>query len=99
MNSGAAKRLADLYLLTGERCWADKAIAILEGYAKVYQSYEPHGGIPCNHPGKAFAQAITDADFVRQLAIAYDTLDSALTQAQKEKIRDGLFHFGGWLLV
>lgn len=91
MNGGAAGRMAELYLLTEERRWADKAIAILEGYAQAYPGYEPHGGIPCNHPGKAFAQAITDADFVRQLAIAYDMLESAMTDAQKQKIRDGLF--------
>lgn len=91
MNGGAARRMADLYLLTGEQEWADKTAAILDGYARVYKSYEPHGGIPCNHPGKAFAQAITDADFVRGLAVAYDTLDAALTKEQKERIRDGLF--------
>ena len=78
MNAAAAVQMADLYLLTGEPCWSDKVIAILEGYAKVYKDYEVHGNIPCNHPGKAFAQAITDADFIRKLATAYDTVSDLL---------------------
>ena len=91
MNAAAAVQMADLYLLTGERCWSDKVIAILEGYAKVYKDYEVHGNIPCNHPGKAFAQAITDADFIRKLATAYDTVSDLLSPEQKQAMAEGLF--------
>lgn len=91
MNADAAMAMADLYLLTEDRKWADKAIGILEAYAEVYKDYEVHGNIPCNLSGKAFAQAITDSAFVRKLAVAYDTLEPLLSEQQKEKMREGLF--------
>ena len=91
MNADAVEKMADLYLITQDIKWAEKAIAILMAYAQVYKDYEVHGNIPCNLSGKAFAQAITDSSFVRRLAIAYDTLEPLLTPEQKEKMREGLF--------
>jgi len=91
LNASAVENMAKLYLLTEDRKWAEKAIAILEGYAEVYRDYEVHGNIPCNLPGKAFAQSITDAGFIHGLVEAYDLLSDAMTEEQQIKIRDGLF--------
>ena len=99
MDSSACVNMAYLHLLTGDRKWSDKAIAILEAYAEVYKDYEVHGNIPCNLSGKAFAQAITDSGFVHTLANAYDMLEHLMTDAQKEKIREGLFFPAGDFLM
>ncbi len=89
--SAACLTMANLYLLTGERAYADKAVMILCEFAKAYSGFEIHGNIPCNRSGRIFAQAITDSSFVRTMAIAYDSLESAMTQEQRDLIRDSFF--------
>ncbi len=89
-NSSGIYNLALLYLLTGETCYARKGTEILCRYADYYRGYEIHGDIPYNEPGKLGAQTLDDANFIRTITPAYDLLESAMTEAEREHIKQDL---------
>lgn len=89
-NYAAVYQMGLLHLLTGEQSYARKAIAVMTEYAKYYRDYEVHGDIPYNGPGKAGAQTLDEANFLRSFAMACDLLEGAMTREQRDAIRDGL---------
>lgn len=93
-NEAAAYRLGLVYMLSGNEEAAVKAGEILTGYAQYYPDYEVHGDIPYNGPGKMNAQTLDEANSLRNLAYAYDLVDEALTEEQRQFIKLRLFRCG-----
>ncbi len=89
-NCSGAHYMGMLYLLTGDVRCAHKGIEIFSAYADYYRSYQVHGNIPHNKPGKMGAQTLDDANFIRNAAMAYDLLEPAMTEAEKKHIQEGL---------
>lgn len=79
-----------IWQITGEKSYARKAIDIMLEYSKYYKDYEIHGDIPYNGPGKAGAQTLDEANFLRAFAMAYDLTEDAMTEQERNTIRDGL---------
>lgn len=93
-NADAAWKLALLWLLTGERSYAEKAQKLLLAYAEKYPNYAVHGDIPYNGPGRANAQTLDEARFLRGLARGADLLDDFLSDGQKQILRKNLWRIG-----
>lgn len=98
-NCEAAYRIGLIYLLTGEEAYGRRAAEILTAYARVYPSYGVHGDIPYNGPGKANAQTLDEAIFLRNLACAYDLVCSTMTEEEREAVRTNLFQEGSHFLM
>ncbi len=49
--------------------------------------------------GKAGAQTLDEANFLRSFALTYDLLESCMSTQEKEKIRDGLLLPGAEFLI
>lgn len=98
-NYTAAFQMGLLYLITDEVVFAQKAIAIMMEYSRYYKDYEVHGNIPYNGPGKAGAQTLDDANFLRTFAMAYDLLETAMTEMEREAIRDNMLLPGAEFLI
>lgn len=98
-NYTAACDLGLLYIITGEEGYARKAVAIMLEYAKYYRGYEIHGNIPYNGPGKAGAQTLDEANFLRSFAIAYDLLSDWMSREERDAVRDELLLAGGEFLI
>ena len=98
-NYEAAFRMALLYQIAERKDCADKAIEMMLVYASYYKDYEVHGDIPYNGPGKAGAQTLDEANFLRSFALTYDLLESCMSTQEKEKIRDGLLLPGAEFLI
>lgn len=98
-NYTAAFSMGLLYLITGESDYARKAIGIMMEYAKYYQDYEVHGDIPYNGPGKAGAQTLDEANFLRTYAMTYDLLSEVMTEAEQTMIRDCILLPGAAFLM
>lgn len=98
-NERACQMSALRYMLLGEE--ADLALArrILVDYATRYPGYEIHGGIPYNKPGKANAQTLCDAQWLKGLAAGYDIIRDALSQEDRALIERDLFHCGAAFLM
>lgn len=92
-NEGAY-HLGLLYMLTGESRYADRCIQILTTYATYYPSYQVHGNIPYNNPGKANAQTLDEAYFLKYFAFAYDLVADAMTSEQRSFVTINLFEEG-----
>ncbi len=93
VNDSTAKlvyKMAILWLITEEASYARKSIEILLAYARKYADYEIHGDIPYNGPGRVGAQTLDEANFQRMMAMAYDILQTEMSGAEKEEIRDKL---------
>ena len=90
MNCRASYQLAVAYLLTGKEEYLEMVHRILLGYAKRYPSYEIHGGIPYNNPGKMAAQVLNDSDYLNSLARAYDLVKETFTAEEQELIERDL---------
>lgn len=90
-NENACRKAALRYMLLGEA--EDLALArrILVDYARYYPGYEVHGNIPYNNPGKANAQTLCDADWVKGLAMGYDIIRDALSPEDRALIERDLF--------
>lgn len=91
--------MAIIWLATGEKVYADKAIEILMEYAKYYPNYEVHGDIPYNGPGRAGAQTLDEANFQRSFAMAYDILSDCMTEEEQAYVRDRMFLPGAQFLL
>ena len=79
----------------------DLALArnILVDYAKRYPSYEIHGDIPYNKPGKANAQVLCDAQWIKHLASGYDIIRDQLSAEDRQLIETDLFHCAAAFLM
>ncbi|ANY69345.1 hypothetical protein BBD42_24805 [Paenibacillus sp. BIHB 4019] len=99
INADSCYDLALLWLLTGEENYRSIAEAILLRYATYYPSYEIHGGIPYNNPGKANAQTLCEAVWIRSLAMGYDIIKETLTMQNRQLIDDNLFTLCAELLM
>jgi hypothetical protein len=93
-NIDGAYHLGLLYLCTGDLSYAQRAKEILSAYALYYPDYAVHGDIPYNGPGKANAQTLDEAIFLRTLASAYDLVEETLDEREKSFIKDRLFKEG-----
>ncbi len=98
LNYTAAYYLGLLYVGTAESKYAEDSKNILLEYAKRYPGYEVHGDIPYNGPGKANAQTLCEAIFIRNFAYAYDLISDTLTQKEKEFICQDLLLCGAKFL-
>ncbi|RTE11225.1 heparinase II/III domain-containing protein [Paenibacillus whitsoniae] len=60
-------------------------------YAAHYDSFEVHGDIPYNGPGKLFAQTLDEAHWIIDLVLAYRCIEDKLDEEARRAIREGLF--------
>jgi len=86
-NYTAALHMGFIYLITGEEDYAQKAIHMMTEYARYYRNYQVHGDIPYNGPGKAGAQTLDEANFLRSFAMTYDLLSDCMTKEQRELVK------------
>ncbi len=93
-NIEGAYHLGLLYLVTEDPLYARKVVEILSSYAQHYPSYQVHGDIPYNGPGKANAQTLDESIFLRTLASAYDLVEETMTSKEKDWILTRLFSEG-----
>lgn len=98
-NCEAAYQMGLVGLLTGDEAYGRKAAEILTAYAACYPEYEIHGDIPYNGPGKANAQTLDEAIFLRNLAYAYDLVAGDMTEEEREMVRSRLFKEGSRFLL
>lgn len=98
-NYTSSFRMGLLYLVTGEKSYAEKAISIMTEYSKYYKDYEVHGDIPYNGPGKSGAQTLDEANFLRSFAMTYDLLSDLMTEEEQTFIRDGMLLPGAEFLM
>lgn len=98
-NYTASFKMGLIYAVTEEKEYARRAIDIMVEYSKYYKDYEVHGDIPYNGPGKAGAQTLDEANFLRSFAMAYDLLSDAMTVVERETIRDGMLLPGAEFLM
>lgn len=102
--SNAARDLALVSQLTGERTYAGKAKEILLAYAGKYLTYTIHDkegrtGDKASAGGRATAQGINEAAWVIPLAWAYDLIYDTTTPAEREQIEEKLFRPAAELLM
>lgn len=79
-----------IWLITGEEKYKEIACEVLDRYAENYSTYELHGGIIYNNPGKINSQTLCEALTIRSLATTYDLIADAMPEAWKEKIINNL---------
>ncbi|MFZ5825834.1 MAG: heparinase II/III domain-containing protein [Bacillota bacterium] len=97
--SEGAFAMAALWRLTGEDRYLAQVRAILLAYAERYPSYEVHGGIPFNGPGKANVQTLCEATWSLSLAWAYHLVQPALEPADDGLIREDLLACSARFLI
>lgn len=90
-NTKVAMEFAAAYIATEDNKYLDIVHTILLGYAKYYPTYEEHGDIPYNHPGKATSQVLNEADIGRAFLKAYDMTKDTFTKDEQEFIEKNLF--------
>lgn len=87
-----------LWMLTRDPDCLERAKKILLEYAKRYPHYQVHGGIPYNGPGKANAQTLCEALWLKPLALGYDLIADSLLSTDKSFIENNLFTPGAEFL-
>jgi hypothetical protein len=90
-NIDGAYKMSQLFFLTQDKEYANKAIEILTTYAKYYKGYEVHGDIPYNGPGKIGAQTLDEANFLRTMALSVDLLSEILDEKTKAFLKEEMF--------
>lgn len=98
-NADGARDLAYLWLLTGEASYRELALRILTAYAERYPSYEVHGNIPHNGPGRANCQTLCEGMFIRSLAQAWDLLRGTVDHETAAAVERDLFAEAGDFLA
>lgn len=93
-NANGVFDLAVLYVITEDEKYLAPLKEILLGYAKYYPSYEVHGGIPYNKPGKLNSQVLDDSAMLSSFARAYDITKDSFTRAEQQLIENDLFICG-----
>lgn len=99
LNAKACNDLGLLWHLTGNKTYLKKVQDILLGYADVYPSYEEHGGIPYNNPGKANSQTLCEANCHIDFARGYDFIKHALTEKEQAHIEQDLLREGAEFMM
>lgn len=99
LNAEAAYQMGLLYLLTGDAGYGRKAAEIMLAYAEYYPGYETHGDIPYNGPGKANAQTLDEAVFLRNFAFAFDLVQDCMSPDEQETVKRRMFLCGGQFLM
>ncbi len=89
-NARAVYHCGLLWQLTEDRCYLEKAKAIILQYAAAYPHYEVHGNIPHNKPGRIFSQSMSDALWTRNMAFGYDLIQAELTPDERTLIENDL---------
>jgi hypothetical protein len=102
--SNAARDLALLWQLTGERKYADKSKEILLAYARKYLQYEIHDkdgktGDKASAGGRTTPQGINEAQWVIPIAWAYDLLYDTLSQTERDQIAKSILRPAAELLM
>ena len=97
-NYDAAYYCGLLYLCTENPEYAKLTKDILMQYATYYPDYPVHGDIPYNGPGKANAQTLDEAIFIRMLSSAYDLIADTLTAEEQDFIKQRLIRCGAEFL-
>lgn len=90
MNCDGCYELAVAYMITGKNEYLKTVHEILLGYARLYPSYEVHGGIPYNNPGKFAAQVLNDSSYLNSLARAYDIVKDTFSKEEQQLIERDL---------
>lgn len=98
-NYKASYAMGLLYVLTDAKEYGRKAADIMLTYAKYYLDYEVHGDIPYNGPGKANAQTLDEAIFIRTFAMTYDLISNCMTEEEQTKVKECLLIPGGEFLM
>lgn len=98
-NSKGGYLFALLWLLTEDKKYFEKAKTILIEYAKYYPGYEIHGNIPHNKQGKAFSQTMSDAQWIRFMAMNYDIVRDSLSTDERTFIEENLLSVCGEFLM
>ncbi|WP_413283570.1 heparinase II/III family protein [Vibrio sp. MA40-2] len=99
LNSKACNDLGLLWHLTGDNRYLEKVKEILLSYADVYPSYEEHGGIPYNNPGKANSQTLCEANCHIDFARGYDFVKQALSEDEQVHIEQDLLREGAEFMM
>ncbi|MCI0478394.1 MAG: alginate lyase family protein, partial [Anaerolineales bacterium] len=102
--SNAARDLALVWQLTGERKYADKSKEILLAYAGKYLSYAIHDkegrvGDKASAGGRTTPQGINEAAWVIPIAWAYDLLYDLLSPAERDQIAKNILRPAAELLM
>ncbi len=102
--SRAARDLALMYWLDGNRAYADKAKEIILGYKDKYLTYTLHDkdgneGDRAGAGGRVTAQSINETEWVVSLAFAYDLLYDQFTPDERTAIENNIFHPVAQLLM
>ncbi|MBB3111514.1 hypothetical protein FHS18_003582 [Paenibacillus phyllosphaerae] len=79
-----------LYTIEPDAGLLEMAKSCLLAYAEHYDSYEVHGSIPYNGPGKLFAQTLDEAHWILDLAAGFDLLEERFTPEEAAGVRSGL---------
>lgn len=98
-NEGACRMAALRFMLLGEAEDYQLSRRILMDYAAYYPGYEISGSIPYNQPGKANAQTLCDAQWLRGLATSYDILREHLPKGDRAFIEENLLRCGAEFLM
>uniref|UniRef100_UPI00373570AB alginate lyase family protein n=1 Tax=Thalassotalea litorea TaxID=2020715 RepID=UPI00373570AB len=80
-----------LYQLSQEQKYADHAIEMLLGYAKMYKDLPLHPMQKEQAPGRLFWQSLNEAVFLVYTIQGYDFVYDVASEAQRQKIESGLF--------
>lgn len=75
----------------GAQRYAERIRGTLLDYARHYESYAVHGGIPYNGPGKLYDQTLDEAHWIMELIFAYLSVGDHLPEAERTRIMEGLF--------
>ncbi len=88
----SARDLGLAFQLTGTKKYADNAAAILRAYASAYPNYAQHDkdGGKARSGGKATAQTLDEAQWLINLAWAYDLIFDSLTPAERTSIANNV---------
>jgi hypothetical protein len=62
----------------------------LLAYAKHYEYWSVHGGIPYNGPGRLFAQTLDESHWILNLGLAYFFIREHVPEEEQAVIREGL---------
>ncbi|MGG1556097.1 heparinase II/III domain-containing protein [Paenibacillus ferrarius] len=86
----AVAHLGLLYVAQPERTILAWLKDKLTAYADHYETYQVHGDIPYNGPGRLFAQTLDEAHWITDLALGFAVIQEHLTQEEAQHIQQGL---------
>lgn len=90
-NYAAMFNAGQVYVVTGEKKYADFIISMLLKYADLIPGLKNHPGARGSSPGRLFHQALNDANWMVYSAIAYDCVYNYASNEQRKRIENGTF--------